>query len=235
MTVQMTGDVATRLRLAGIEVLKEGVGAHGAEVQCRCPDHEDRTGHLYVNAQTGAAYCQKCHRATGVDALCGSRSPGPFQIDPGRQAILEATTRFYEAHMGDEARRYLSQRRLPGELLRRFRVGWACGGLRKHLLDECEFTAESCLSAGVLADKGGRLKDFLWRRIVFPHLIGGHVVSLTGRAIDERKPKYLHLAGPRPAPYNVDALRDARPFLVEGIVDVLALAAWGLSAAALLG
>ena len=36
------------------------VGTHGEEVQCMCPWHDDKSGHLYVNAVRGLYFCQSC-------------------------------------------------------------------------------------------------------------------------------------------------------------------------------
>lgn len=89
-----------------------------------------------MNAVTAAVFCQKCKIRTDLRALCGE-SPPTAPEEAQRYEILAAAAAYYHVVLSEEARRYpIEERCLPPEVLDRFRVGWANGGLRKHLLGE---------------------------------------------------------------------------------------------------
>jgi len=232
----LPGEAVDALRAAGVDIIKERSG-DGAEIRCRCRDHPDRDGHLYVNALTGAAFCHKCGLSTNLAALCGDSLKAPTPAAALRQDILEATAGHYQRSLSEEARQYLTEERaIPPEIIERFRIGWAEGGLVRHLLEEKGFALEACLDAGVLKrHEDGRVRDFFYHRIVFPNIVGGRVVHLSGRLIRDGKPKWLHLPGEITHPYNADALRHPKAVWTEGIFDVLSAEAWGYPAAAGLG
>jgi len=226
------GEALRQLRAAGIEIVREHTG-DGTEIRCRCPDHADPDGHLYVNAFTGAGFCHKCGLRTHIDALCGPLAQAA--ADP-RSEILAAAAVYYRSRLPEEARRYLLEARgLSPEVLDRFQVGWADGGLRRHLLEEGGFSADACLEAGVLKQDERGLRDFFLGRIVFPNTVGGRVVHLSGRALGEGEPKWLHIPGEITHPYNADALRRPNCLWVEAILDALSAACWDMPAAAGLG
>jgi len=230
----MPGEAAAILRTAGITIIKERTG-DGTEIRCCCPGHPDPDGHLYVNAVTGAAFCQKCKQRTNLWALCGESAPIPPE-EVLRGDILAATADYYHSRLTEDARRYLIEERgLTPEVLDRFQVGWADGGLRRHLLEERGFSADACVAAGVLAQDEHGLRDFFYHRIIFPNVVGGRVVHLSGRRIDGGKPKWMHLPGEIAYPFNADALREPDCLWVEGILDVLSAACWDMPAVAGLG
>ncbi|HUW13742.1 MAG TPA: toprim domain-containing protein, partial [Anaerolineae bacterium] len=229
------GEALSLLRGAGIPIVKERTG-DGTEIRCCCPKHPDSDGHLYVNALTGGAFCQKCGLRTHINALCGHEAPTAEMADP-RYEILAASAAYYRSHLSEEARRYLVEERcLLPEVLDRFQVGWAGGGLRQHLLEEKGFSADACVPAGVLKkDEQRGLRDYFYQRIMFPNTVGGRVVHLSGRALGDGKPKWCHLPGEIVYPFNADALRKPDCSWVEGILDVLSLACWDINAVAGLG
>ena len=229
------GEAVALLRAAGITILKEHTG-DGTEIRCCCLDCDpDPDGHLYVNAVTGAAFCQKCKRRTNLWALCGE-SPPTTPEETQRYEILAATATYYQSRLTEEARHYLTKERgLTPVVVERFRVGWADGGLLRHLVYEKGFSVEACVAAGVLKQDEKGTQDFFHERIIFPNTVGGRVVHLSGRVLDDAKPKWCHLPGEIIYPYNADALRRPNCAWVEGILDVLSLACWGIDAAAGLG
>jgi DNA primase len=208
----------------------------GTEIRCRCPCHEDPDAHLYVNAVSGAAFCHRCGLETHLGALCGDESYPADGDGVLRYRILAATAAYYHHRLTEEARHYLvEERNLRPEVLDRFQVGWADGGLRKHLLEEEGFPLEACVDAGVLKQDEQGVRDFFYRRIVFPNVVASRVVHLSCRLLGDGKPKWLHLPGEIEHPYNADALREPGCVWTEGILDVLSLACWGIPAVAGLG
>ena len=161
------------------------------------------------------------------------------QIEEERlvEEILSETARFYHNGLNAEARRYLSQQRgIADQTANRFLIGFACGGLREHLLEGCRLPAELCVKAGVLKKaESGELRDYFHQRIIFPNLRRGRVVHLTGRSLDGHHPKYLHLPGEMRYLYNEDALFDKEVCVTEGVLDCLSLVQIGYPAVALLG
>jgi len=242
--ILLPGEAARQLHAVGIEVLKENVG-NGEEIRCRCPKHPDSNGHLYVNAVTGTAFCHRCQLCTSLAELCGQPVQQASPAEALRFDILAASASHYHAHLiaqprtalAEQAWQYVTETRcIPPEIVTRFRIGWADGGLREHLLNEKRFPLEACLAAGVLKQEAdGRVRDFFYHRLIFPNLVGGQVVHLSGRRLDEKKPKWLHLPGEITHPFNADALRKPGCLWVEGILDVLSAEAWGYRAAAGLG
>jgi len=240
----MAGEAVQALRGAGIEIVREHTG-DGSEIRCRCPHCGETEGHLYVNADTGAAFCQRCKWSGGLGLLCGDAPKELPAEEVERERILDAAVAFYHSGLfatqattcAQAALRYLTEERaVPLEIVKRFRVGWAEGGLMRHLLNERGFGLDACLNAGVLKRQDdGQVRDFFYRRLVFPNIVGAHVVHLSGRIMGDGKPKWLHLPGEVTRPYNADALRRPEPLWAEGILDVLSFEAWGYPAAAGLG
>lgn len=245
MSVLNPGEAVQQLRAAGIEIVRERTG-DGSEIRCQCSHcRPDPHGHLYVNAVTGAAFCHRCPWRGNLATLCGHPPKELSAEEVERHSILAAAAAFYHSNLfGAEATlraqaalHYLiEERALPLDMVRRFQVGWAEGGLMRHLLDEKGFPLEACIAAGVLKRHGeGRVRDFFYRRIICPNVVAGRVVHLSGRVIGDRKPKWLHLPGEITHPFNADALRHPECLWLEGIFDVMAAEAMGHPAAAGLG
>ena len=150
--------------------------------------------------------------------------------------VLQKTTRFYESKLSQDAVKYLEDRGLTAETVKQFRIGFAPGGLRDHLLNKCGFPEELCIEAGVLKKTlDGSSRDYFHERIMFPFIRHGQVVFLTGRAIDDAEPKYLNLARPIEAIFNEEALHKNDVILTEGVFDSLSLVQEGFNAVALHG
>jgi DNA primase len=149
--------------------------------------------------------------------------------------ILSKAAKYCHTGMPEEIRRYLTEKRaLPGETIDRFQLGWADGGLREHLLIHGISDSEA-IAAGVQIERDGQPRDFLDRRITFPLFYRGQVVNITGRALGNEKPKYLHLPRPIEHLYNHESVRESTVYVTEGPLDALSLIAWGYPAVAILG
>lgn len=153
------------------------------------------------------------------------------------ESILDNTTSFYQNSLNDRVKRYLSEERgFTEQTILRFRIGYAAGGLRDHLINHLGHDVEMCIRAGVLKrNDDGVIQDYFFRRIVFPILKRDQVVHLTGREFDGGGPKYLHLPGEMSFLYNEDALSSNVIFIAEGPTDCITAVQFGLPAIALLG
>jgi len=166
---------------------------------------------------------------------------------------LEVAAAFYRGMLrgaqGERARSYLRHRGLGAESIERFGLGWAPASgdaLARHL-GTVGIARDVALAAGLLLERqrGGGVFDRFRDRIVFPITDPrGRVVSFGGRLLPDAAgssgaaPKYLN--GPETALFHKgrtlyglalarEAIRTAdRVILVEGYMDVIALAQAGL-------
>ncbi len=143
---------------------------------------------------------------------------------------------------GARARAYLNERGVDEALWRHFRLGFAPGGdvLAGRFRHEGVAPAEAA-EAGLLAEKGpDYYRDRFFERIVFPITEpGGKITGFGGRVIGEGVPKYLNspetpLFHKGSQVYGLAQARDGirsndRVVVVEGYLDVLALAQFGVT------
>jgi DNA primase len=147
---------------------------------------------------------------------------------------------------GRPALAYLRGRGLSDDTIRRFGLGWS-GDTRGALLADLGrdgVTVEQLLEAGLMRrdDETGRTFDLFFNRVMFPiRERGGRVVSFGGRTLGDGQPKYLNgpetaLFAKRRSLYGLDLAREAvrggaSLVVVEGYMDVIALAQAGVGAA----
>ncbi len=166
--------------------------------------------------------------------------------------VVEAAASLFErclrGEAGGEARRYLANRGLTRDSIQRFRLGFApnqrgflAESLKRQGIEEAQL-----VEAGLVKrdEAGGRLKEYFFDRVVFPIADRrGRVVAFGGRRLGEGGgPKYLNspdngLFHKGELLYNLKPAQEAlqgeeqRLLLVEGYMDVIALAQAGLGGA----
>ena len=166
-----------------------------------------------------------------------SRAPpeAPRAASDEEAAVVEAAASLYQEQLrrSRRARSYLRDRGVGSETASRLRIGFADGGLARHLARR-RLPRDAAERLGLVA--GGR--DTLAGRVVIPDLdVRGRATWLTARAVDSREPRYLNLRLPTP----LLGLAQARAtgaravLLTEGPFDWLTACEWGLHALALLG
>ncbi len=161
--------------------------------------------------------------------------------------VLGQADRFYrrmlrEHPQAQEAIDYLKRRGLSGEIAADFGLGFAPDGW-DNLLKAVGTTEESraaLLTAGLLVKKdAGGYYDSFRHRVMFPiHDHRGRHIGFGGRVLDQGEPKYLNspetpLFHKGRELYGLYRARDAlkrtgRALVVEGYMDVVALAQFGL-------
>jgi DNA primase len=161
--------------------------------------------------------------------------------------VLSQADRFYrrmlrEHPQAHEAVDYLKRRGLSGEIAADFGLGFAPDGW-DNLLKAVGATEEAraaLLAAGLLVKKdGGGYYDRFRYRVMFPiHDHRGRLIGFGGRVLDKGEPKYLNspetpLFHKGRELYGLYRARDAlkrtgRALVVEGYMDVVALAQFGL-------
>lgn len=106
---------------------------------------------------------------------------------------LEAATRFYEAyllhtHEGRTALEYLFARGISLDFIHAFRVGLSPkseGFLRKYL-HQAHFSDEELIEAGLLVERGGKVREFFQERIMFPILdVQSQTIGFSARKMHE--------------------------------------------------
>ena len=161
--------------------------------------------------------------------------------------VLGQADRFYrrllrEHPQAHEAIDYLKRRGLSGEIAADFGLGFAPDGWDNLLkaVGTTEDARAALLAAGLLVkkDAGGYYDRFRYR-VMFPiHDHRGRLIGFGGRVLDQGEPKYLNspetpLFHKGRELYGLYRARDAlkrtgRALVVEGYMDVVALAQYGL-------
>lgn len=143
---------------------------------------------------------------------------------------------------GTRARHYLQQRGVDESLWARFNLGFAPrgDGLGARLRRLGVAPADAA-AAGLLVERErGHFRDRFFDRVVFPITEpGGKIVGFGGRVIGEGAPKYLNspetpLFHKSALVYGLKQARDGiraedRVLVVEGYLDVLSLAQYGVT------
>lgn len=163
--------------------------------------------------------------------------------------LLQSANSFYQQALKQHPARqaavnYLKQRGLSGQIARDFQLGFAPPGwdnLRKHFAGDPE-QEKLLLEAGLLAENEEKQRryDRFRDRIIFPiRDMRGRTVGFGGRVLGDDKPKYLN--SPESAVFHKSqelyGLYEARHanrelhdiIVVEGYMDVIALAQQGIS------
>jgi DNA primase len=156
--------------------------------------------------------------------------------------VLEAAMEFFRAELKKSPRaiEYLKGRGLTGEIAARFRIGYAPDDWQGLKLAFPDYEHQSLVDAGLVIANEGKRYDRFRDRIMFPILNArGAVIGFGGRVMKaEDTPKYLN--SPETPVFEKgrevyglvqarDAMRAAgRALVVEGYMDVVALAQFGV-------
>jgi DNA primase len=178
------------------------------------------------------------------------------RVTPGMQETLQQAADFYRGALKNSARAitYLKERGLTGEVAARFQMGYAPPDWQSLKAVFIDYQAEVLNTVGLLVEnEQGRRYDRFRDRVMFPiHDQRGQVVGFGGRVIpsqvqepdglaegrEEGGPKYLN--SPETPLFQKGhelyglflarrAIREAgRALVVEGYMDVVALAQYGI-------
>ena len=157
-------------------------------------------------------------------------------------SVLEAVAAFYAEQLrspeGQKAVEYLKSRGVSGEVARDFMLGYAPQGWDALLT---RFQQKNLIDSGMLVQKeDGKVYDRFRGRLMFPiRDKRKRVIGFGGRVLDDTLPKYLNspetvLFSKGKELYGLCELleKTARPaqiLVVEGYMDVIALAQFGVS------
>lgn len=173
----------------------------------------------------------------------------PKETDPTPQLldVLQQAARFYQKQLREHpqssvAVAYLKDRGLTGEIAAKFGLGFAPESWDALLraIGADRMKQEALFQAGLLVKKeSGGYYDRFRNRVMFPiHDYRGRIVGFGGRVIGKGEPKYLNspetpLFHKGRELYGLFRGRDAvkrenRVLVVEGYVDVVSLAQFGI-------
>jgi DNA primase len=212
-----------------------GCGAHGTVIGFLM--EHDRLEFIEAVEELASINGVDVPREAGGSEPTSPAAPLYELLDKAAQLFRE------ELRGSDTAIAYLKQRHLDGETAGHFRVGYAPDGwdylLKRFGTNDAE--QEQLLKTGmILRNEEGRVYDRFRDRIMFPIRDSrGRVVGFGGRVLDKGEPKYLNspetpvfhkgrelygLYEARRANRKLDRL-----LVVEGYMDVVALACHGIS------
>ena len=181
---------------------------------------------------------------------CGMKVPevAPSPQEAARQVqseelteLLQRAAQFYKAELkrSEKAIAYLKGRGLTGEIAARFQLGFAPSGWQNLAAAFSDYQAKGLVDAGLVIQGEDKRYDRFRDRIMFPIISPrGQVIGFGGRVLDDAEPKYLN--SPETALFEKgrelyglfqarQAIRDAgRIVVVEGYMDVVALAQYGI-------
>ncbi len=174
------------------------------------------------------------------------REAGFVETEPSTDLLelMREAARFYRAQLRDyqPAIDYLKGRGITGEIARDFELGYAAESWDSltRAIGKDETARDAMVRAGLAVKKdGGGYYDRFRGRVMFPiYDHRGRIVGFGGRILDKGEPKYLN--SPETPVFHKgrelyglfrarDAIRRAgRVLVVEGYMDVVALAQHGI-------
>ena len=158
--------------------------------------------------------------------------------------LMDSSTDFYQKILQNtpNAYHYFKQRGLSDTIIQEFRLGYAPNAWQtlNNYLHQHEKDEKNIRDTGLITyDDKGRTYDRFRHRVIFPICDNrGRVIAFGGRVLDESKPKYLN--SPETALFHKGRIlyawhrvRKQKPLeyviIVEGYMDVLALAEHGIN------
>jgi DNA primase len=155
--------------------------------------------------------------------------------------VMEQAMDFYRAELKKSPRavEYLKGRGLSGEIAARFRIGFAPDDWQGLKQPFEKYEDKSLVECGLVIENEGKRYDRFRDRVMFPILNArGAVIGFGGRVLGEGEPKYLNspetpLFEKGREVYGLVQAREAihaagRVLVVEGYMDVVALAQFGV-------
>ena len=211
-----------------------------------CGAHGTALGFLMEYA--GLSFVEAVHelaKNVGMIVPQETRDPekAPQKTVVGLQESLQQASNFYKSELkkSERAIAYLKARGLSGTIAAKFQIGYAPAGWQNLQTVFPNYENEALTVAGlVVTNEQGKRYDRFRDRIMFPiHDQKGQVIGFGGRVINpEDTPKYYN--SPETPLFQKGhelyglfvarrAIRDAgRVLVVEGYMDVVALAQYGI-------
>jgi DNA primase len=210
-----------------------------------CGAHGNAIGFLMAYASMGYVDAVKDLASQVGMQVPESRPRSPEEAarkerEPDLYEKMEKAMDFYRAELKKSPRAidYLKHRGLTGEIAARYRMGYAPDGWQ-NLEGAFQYSDKSLVELGLVVENDGKRYDRFRDRVMFPiQNARGAVIGFGGRILDKGEPKYLNspetpLFEKGRELYGLPQARDAirasgRVLVVEGYMDVVALAQFGV-------
>ncbi len=213
-----------------------GCGAHGSALG-------------FVMEYQGISFVEAVHelaKSVGMIVPQESRPEDAVRakVIPGLQEVMQQAADYYKAELKKSPRaiEYLKGRGLSGQVAARFQIGYAPSGWQNLEAIFSDYRHEVLQTAGLVIDnEQGRRYDRFRDRIMFPiHDQKGHVIGFGGRVLESADAGAKYLNSPETPLFQKGhelyglflarrAIREAsRVLVVEGYMDVVALAQYGI-------
>lgn len=215
-----------------------GCGAHGSAIG-------------FIMQYQGLSFTEAVHLLAGRAGMSVPQIHGR-NLDTEHQArqrqkhnqlagTLEQVAQHYRHNLAQHpaAQGYLKQRGLNDDIIKRYGLGYAGDHWQGLAQIASPYPSAELIENGLVIEKEGKTYDRFRHRIMFPiRNHSGQVIGFGGRVLDDSKPKYLNspdtplfdkgrnLYGLYEARAAIQAAR--RILVVEGYMDVVALAQFGL-------
>ena len=166
-------------------------------------------------------------------------------VSPGLYDLMSAASDYYYANLRKHrpVMDYIKQRELSEEVIDNYKLGYAYeawDGLRKQLAGSDKITQDLVETGMLVKNDNGKIYDRFRDRLMFPiRDRRGKVIAFGGRIINDGQPKYLNspetpIFHKGRELYGFFEARQAnrkleRMVIVEGYMDVVALAQFGVT------
>ena len=185
----------------------------------------------------------------GLEVPRDDNAPNRPKVDASLYDLMQKIAKFYQRQLttdsGKSAVDYLKKRGLSGEIAKKFAIGFVPGEWRNlekifPKLKSDQKLQKQLIDCGMLIKKENSTYDRFRDRIMFPIKDKrGRVIAFGGRIIDQGEPKYLNspetpIFHKSNELYGLYQARQAnrklqRLLIVEGYMDVVALAQFGIT------
>jgi DNA primase len=211
-----------------------------------CGEHGNAIGFLMAYGGMGYVDAVKELAASAGMQVPEERPRTPEEIvrqerETDLYAVMEQAMDFYRGELkrAPRAIEYLKGRGLTGEIAARFRIGYAPDGWQGLKEAFPKYEDKSLVECGLVIEGEGKRYDRFRDRVMFPIFNArGAVIGFGGRVMGEGEPKYLNspetpLFEKGREVYGLVQARDGirasgRVLVVEGYMDVVALAQFGV-------
>jgi len=215
-----------------------GCGAHGTAITFLMDyDHQEFVESIESLAES---------LGVTVPREGGGKAPSPEQRQRAKDlfTLMEEADDFYQIQLkgSEQAIAYLKGRELSGEVSKQYNIGYAPEGwnnLQNHFSKN--YSEQKLVDSGLLIKKDdGKTYDRYRERIMFPiRNRKGQVIGFGGRVLGDDLPKYIN--SPETSLFHkgreLYGFYEARKYtkkldriiVVEGYMDVIALAQFGIS------
>gem|GEM_PF-1884200 len=223
----------------------------GKDYVMKCPFHEEKTASFHIYTDSLSFKCYGCNKAGSVFDFVMEKErvsfPEALRIlaekagvelssapDPNARLFEINSTAFgfYAESLkkNEKAMEYLTKERsLLPESIQHFKIGCTNVVPLVNYLKGTGFIDAEIIDSGLGVKRNGEIKDFFFRRIMFPITRNGRVLGFSGRVTGDEEPKYLNTSATaifrkKEILYGLDpvAIKTAGyAIVVEGQLDVI--------------